>query len=151
MHRRTTFLAATLLAIAALGLSGCATAPGPQFAGLGAVPTGNASVYIYRKAALFAVGQSFKVDIDKAPAGAIFNASYLLAQVAPGAHTVTVKPGGMAKDFSLDINAEAGKNYFVEFVPNSGLLANPFFLGSETLARTEDQATKDLAALKSAK
>lgn len=147
MNRRN-LVAVTLCAAV---LAGCATAPGPTFKGLDTVATGSANVYVYRKSALFASGQSFKIDLNDKAVGEIFNASYLLLQVPPGAQTVTVKPGGFAKDFSYSLTAEAGKTHFVEFDFNGGLLGNAFFLGAKVVERQQGPAMKDLAELKSAK
>lgn len=132
-------------------LAGCATAPGPKFTSLEPVAADKANLYVYRRSAIFAIGQSFKVDLDQQPVGQIFNASYLMLQVPAGQHVVGVRPGGLAKTFVYNVSAEAGKNYFLEFDFNSGPLANPFFLGSEIKLREQEQAMKEMAEMNSAK
>ena len=142
-----------LLAVCVFSLlvGGCATAPGSKFTRLEPVAKDKAIVYVYRRSAFFAIGQSFKVDLDQKPVGEIFNASYLMLQVAPGQHVVGVRPGGLAKTFVYNVSAEAGKNYFLEFDFNSGPFANLFFLGSEIKQREQEQAMKDMGDMKSAK
>ena len=132
-------------------LGGCATAPGSKFTRLEPVAADKANLYVYRQGALFAMGQSFKVDLNQQPIGEIFNASYLMLQVPAGQHVIDVRPGGLAKTFAFNLSAEPGRNYFLEFDFNSGLLANPFFLGSEIKRREQEQAIKAMAELKSAK
>jgi hypothetical protein len=146
---RRLILALALAATAAL--AGCATAPGPQFSALKAAEPESASVYVYRRERFFAGGQRFKVDVDAKPVGEIFNASFLQLNLEPGKHLLTVKPGGLAKDFSLEINTAPGKTYFAEFDLNGGPLANAFFIGSELLERPQEKALEDLKTLKAAK
>ena len=144
---------ALLTFIATLALTGCATAPGASFSEFAVLKTATpdqASVYVYRRDRIFAVGQSSKVEVDLKPVGVIYNASFLNLTLAPGKHTIGVKPGGMAKEFALQIQAQPGKTQFVEFDLNGGPLANVFFLGSELLERPQDKALADLKALKSA-
>lgn len=93
---------------------------------------------------------SFTVGVDTKPVGELYNASFINLSLTPGKHTITVKPGGMAKNFALDIQALPGKTQFVEFDLNGGPLANIFFVGSELIQRPQDKALADLKTLKSA-
>lgn len=131
-------------------LAGCA-APGPKFSGLKPVANDKANVYVYRQSALFAIAQSFTVDVDKKPVGEIFNASYLMLEVPAGKHVIGVRPGLMAPHFAYSVTADAGKNYFLEFDMNSGPLANLFFVGSEIKQRDQAKAMNEMAEMKSAK
>ena len=149
---KSPFAALAFLAVAAsFALSGCATPPGAAFTDAKAAAADKTSVYIYRRDRLFAAAMSFPVEVDAKPVGALYNASFLNLNLEPGKHTITVKPGGFAKDFSLDTQALPGSTQFVEFDLNGGLLANMFFIGSELLERPQDKALADLKLLKSAK
>ncbi len=140
----------TLLAFAALLLTGCATAPGPQFTALEPPSTGKGAIYIYRTDRFFAMGQAFTVLIDKQKTGEIQNASYLRREMAPGKYTLTIEPGGFAKFFEHPMTVEAGKTTFYDFDFNSGPLANAFFIGSEIVRREQGKALEDLKACKRA-
>ena len=143
---RRLFLAMTVGA----ALVGCATATGPQFTSVQAASADSANVYVYRKDRAFAMGQSFDVAMDAKPVGNIVNASFLVLNTTPGKHTVTVHPG-LGTSFPLELSLEAGKTYFAEFELTNSLLANPFFIGSKLLERTQEQATVDLKTLKATK
>ncbi|MBC7620629.1 MAG: DUF2846 domain-containing protein [Candidatus Saccharibacteria bacterium] len=145
-NARRLVLAATVGA----ALVGCATATGPQFTNVQSVSGDSANVYVYRKDRSFAMGQSFDVALDKKPAGNIVNASFMLLNTVPGKHTVAIHPG-LGTSFPLEMSLEAGKTYFAEFELTNSLLANPLFIGSKLLERTQGQALEDLKTLKAAK
>lgn len=138
------------LTLSTAALFGCATAPGPMFQDVRATAADSGSVYVYRRDRLFASGEKFDVSIDKKVVGAIYNASFLTLDVAPGKHTVTVRPE-LSQGYDRDVNVEAGKTYFFEMDINGGLLANPLFIGSEFVERTQEDALPTLKLLKSAK
>ena len=138
------------LAVSLVVVLGACAAPGAKFTALAPVAADRAHVYVYRQSALYAIGQSFDVELNQKPVGEIFNASYLLLNVLAGPQVVTVKPGGLAKNSVYEIQTESGKNYFLEYSVNNSLLANPFFLGSGINTRSQEQALKDLQQLKSA-
>ena len=146
----TTARRLVLAITAGAALVGCATATGPQFTSLQSASADSANVYVYRKDRSFAMGQSFDVAMDAKPVGNIVNASFLLLNTTPGKHTVTVHPG-LGTNFPLEMKLEAGKTYFAEFELTNSLLANPFFIGSKLLERSQEQAIADLKALKAAK
>lgn len=131
-------------------LSACATAPGPQFSGVGKPTPTRGDIYLYRGEAFFASGQAFNVKVNGADAGQLFNASFLKLQLTPGEHTLTVDPGPLTKVSSKPIRVEGGKTGFYEYSFVTGPLANVFFLGSDIEHRDEAKAMEDLKALKAA-
>lgn len=144
---RRIVLASSLASLLVLGA--CATATGPQFTALDAVPTGQAHVYLYRKSALYASGAAYEVAHNGKPAGKLFNASYLVMPVAPGEHTFSVDERGLTSVKTFKVNAEAGKRYFVEYDSSKGLLLGMGLLSGST-AKGEAEALADLKALKRA-
>jgi hypothetical protein len=143
-------MSGTSLATAML-LSGCATSTGgPQFSALDAVPSGKASIYLYRNSSMFAIGQAFTVNLDGRSVGQLYNASYLQVAVAPGTHTIEVAPGGSAHVSKLDITVEIGKTVFYEYDFVKGPFANTFFVGANIEPRDEAKALADLKVLKRA-
>lgn len=133
-----------------VAMQGCATAPGALFAALEPVPAGKANLYIYRKAALYAMGAKYPVTAaDRTVVGELFNASYLLVSLNPGKHTFTVAEGGWASPKSFEVNVQAGANYFVEYDSSMGFLLGAGLL-SGSAVKTETQALADLQELKRA-
>lgn len=144
MKRRLTL---TLVLAAVAVLQGCATATGAPFASLEAVPAGKGHLYLYRKSALYASGQPFKVrGADGKLVGELFNASYLLLPLAPGKHSFTVDEGGFAKPKAFEVDVKSGNNYFVEYDASKGLLLGWGIL-SDSSSRSEAQALADLKGL----
>lgn len=140
-------LAASVALLSVVGA--CATASGPQFSSLEAVPGGQAQVYVYRKSALYASGAAYDVSVDGKSAGKLFNASYLVLPVTPGEHNVSVDERGLTSVKSFKVNAEASKRYFVEYDSSKGLLLG-FGLLSGSAAKGEAEALVDLKELKRA-
>jgi len=136
-------LAATLV------LGACATATGPQFTALEAVPAGQVNVVVYRKAALYASGGAYDVALNGKPAGKLFNASYLVIRVAPGEHSFSIDEGPLISLKTFKVTAEAGKRYFVEYDSSKGLLLG-WGLLSGSAAKGEPEALADLKELKRA-
>ena len=132
-----------------LALAACATATGPQFTALDAVPAEQANVYLYRKAALYASGAAYEVAHNGKPVGKLFNASYLVMPVAPGEHSFSVDERGLTSVKTFKLNAEAGKRYFVEYDSSKGLLLGLGLL-SGSAAKGEAEALADLKDLKRA-
>ena len=150
MTRSTTrrlILASTLAATFVLGA--CATATGPQFSALDAVATGQAHVYLYRKAALYASGAAYEVAHNGKPVGKLFNASYLVMPVAPGEQSFSVDERGLTSLKTFKVTAEAGKRYFVEYDSSKGMLLGLGLL-SGSAAKGEAEALADLKELKRA-
>jgi hypothetical protein len=140
-------LAATLGSVVMLGA--CATASGPQFSTLEAVPASQAHVYLYRKSALYASGAAFAVTHNGKDAGKLYNASHLVLPVSAGAHQFAVDEGGFASAKKFSIHAEAGKRYYVAYDSSNGLLLGGGLL-SGTATKSETQALADLKDLKRA-
>ncbi|WPC67815.1 DUF2846 domain-containing protein [Rhodoferax ferrireducens] len=132
-------------------LAGCATANGPAFTQVQAAPAGMAQLYLYRKSALYAVGASYAVTnmATKQTLGELYNASYLLLPLKAGKQVISVAEGGFASAKTFEVQAEAGKNYFVEYDSSKGLLLGLGLL-SGSAAKTETQALADLKDLRRA-
>ncbi|MGH6626663.1 MAG: DUF2846 domain-containing protein [Burkholderiaceae bacterium] len=146
MNRRS---ALSLVALTAM-LQACATPAGPTFSALEPTPAGRANLYIYRKAALYAMAAKYPVTAaDKTMVGELYNASYLLLPLKPGKHAFTVAEGGWASPKTFEVDVEAGKNYFVEYDSSKGLLLGAGLL-SGTAIKTEAQALADLKELRRA-
>jgi Protein of unknown function (DUF2846) len=136
-----------LAACTAVLLQGCATAPGAPFASLDPVPAGKGHLYVYRKAALYAVGAKYKVKAANGMVlGELYNASYLLLPVAPGKHQFSVEEASFLKPKTFEVDVKPGQNYFVEYDSSKGLLLGLGLL-SDSNARSEAQALADLKGL----
>jgi hypothetical protein len=131
-------------------LASCATAPGGQFSRLAETPSEMGDVYIYRQSALYAKAGAFKVTVDGKPAGSLFDGSYLLLRMNPGVHTLSVDPCLTCFSSTLQIQANAGNQIFLEYYFETGLLANSLFIGSSIEPRPIGTATADLKALNAA-
>ena len=132
-------------------LAGCATANGPAFTQVQAAPAGMAQLYLYRKSALYAVGAAYAVTNvqTKEALGELYNASYLVLPLKAGKQVISVAEGGFASNKTFEVQAEAGKNYFVEYDSSKGLLLGLGIL-SGSAAKTETQALADLKELRRA-
>lgn len=83
-------------------------------------PAGKANLYITRTSTLgFAV--LFQVHVDGELAGSIAADTYLLFEVDPGEHKISVTT--QESQDLLRVNAQSGGNYFVDVVPKFGWLA----------------------------
>jgi Protein of unknown function (DUF2846) len=141
------------LAVAAVvAVTGCATANGPAFSKIEPAPAGKAQLYLYRKAAIYAMGASYAVANvgTKQGYGELFNASYLVIALDAGKQVVSVDEKGWAKLKTFEVQAEAGKNYFVEYDSSKGLLLGAGLLSGST-GKTEAEALVDLKDLKDLK
>jgi hypothetical protein len=153
-HTATAATRRTVLGLAllpALIVAGCATATGPAFTALEAPPSGKAQLYLYRKSALYASGASYAVTnaATKKALGELFNASYLVLPLDAGKHVISVDERGFASTKNFEVQAEAGKSYFVEYDSSKGLLLG-WGLLSGSAAKTEVQALADLKDLRRA-
>jgi Protein of unknown function (DUF2846) len=140
------------LALASVvAIIGCATANGPSFTKIEAAPAGKAQLYLYRKSAIYAMGASYTVANvgTKQGYGELFNASYLVIALDAGKQVVSVDEKGWAKLKTVEVQAEAGKNYFVEYDSSKGLLLGAGLLSGST-GKTETEALADLRDLKRA-
>lgn len=73
------------------------------------IKPGKANIYVYRNES-FGAAVKIDVDFDGKPVGQTVAKSYFALEVAPGKHTVLSKAENNAV---LDVDAEAGKNYFI--------------------------------------
>ena len=104
-------------------LSGCASVPMANSerdnqAKKFAVKPGLSNIYVYRNESM---GAAVKMDVelDGKLVGQTMAKSYFALEVLPGKHTLISKA---ENDSILDVNAEAGKNYFVWQEVKMGLL-----------------------------
>lgn len=95
-------------------LSGCASVPMASSerdsqAKTFAVKSGLSNIYVYRNESM---GAAVKMDVelDGKLVGQTMAKSYFALEVSPGKHTLISKA---ENDSILDVNAEAGKNYYV--------------------------------------
>jgi Protein of unknown function (DUF2846) len=106
-------IAVCMLAAALLG--GCASVPmasvdaDAKAKTFVAPPAGQANIYVYRNETF---GSAIKMPLllDNQSIGDTGPHTYALRQVSPGKHTITSKT---EKDATLDVDAQAGKNYYV--------------------------------------
>jgi len=82
------------------------------------VKSDKANVYVYRNESMGAAVK-MDVDFDGKPIGQTVAKSYFALEVAPGKHTLISKA---ENDSVLDVDAEAGKNYFVWQEVKMGLM-----------------------------
>ena len=146
---RRTLLGMSLLS--ALAVGGCATASGPTFSRVEAPQPDKAQLYLYRKSAMYAAGGKYKVIAvaTSQPLGELFNASYLVLPLEVGPHVIGVEESVLISPKTFEIQAEAGKNYFVEYDSSKGwLLGWGILSGCEV--KTEEQALADLKDLRRA-
>ncbi len=137
------FVSASLAS--AVLFAGCASVPmaspeqdskAKQFSTTG----GKANIYIYRDETM---GSAIKMPllIDGMSVGDTVAHSYVLKEVSPGSHTIVSKT---ENDATLNVNAQAGKNYFVWQEVKMGMMT----AGS---ALHEVDAAKGQAAVKECK
>ena len=83
-----------------------------------AVKQDKANIYLYRNESM---GGAVKMDVllDGKPVGQTAAKTYMKLEVAPGQHTLTSKA---ENDDVLNVNTEAGKNYFIWQEVKMGIL-----------------------------
>ena len=141
---------AFLVLCAALLLFGISSrSPSLVFTTAGASASDKRGVILYRRGALAAYAQPFRVLVDGQPVGFIANASYLQLPLAPGSHQLQIAPGGLAKVTALQIHAETGGSTFYEFVFPTGWDMRPSFEGATIEPRNAQQALEALQGLRS--
>ncbi len=103
-----------------LGLVGCANVPlapvnedtrAKEFT----PDPSKASIYIFRDEGFIGAARTISVLIDGVTVGSTAPKTYFLIQVTPGKHKLASTEG---KFYSLDLNVEAGKLYFVRHIPH---------------------------------
>jgi hypothetical protein len=117
------------------------------FTAAGATGPDKRGIILYRRGALAAYAQPFRVLVDGKPVGFIANASYLRLSLAPGSHQLQIAPGGLAKVAALQIHAETGGSAFYEFVFPTGWDMRPSFEGAAIEPRDAPQALEALQEL----
>jgi hypothetical protein len=134
-----------LLAAAVLVFGISNRSPSMIFAATGFPGPDGRGIYLYRRGALAAWAQPFRVLVDGQPAGFIANASYVRLPLTPGTHQLQIAPGGLARVTTLQVQADNDGRAFYEFVFPTGWDMRPSFQGAAIEARDAAQA---LAALK---
>lgn len=111
------------LLVAAFLLTGCASVPMASVdhdtqAKTFAVESDKANIYLFRNESM---GAAVKMDVvlDGKPVGQTVAKTYMKFEVKPGQHTLISKA---ENDDVLNVNAEAGKNYFVWQEVKMGIL-----------------------------
>jgi hypothetical protein len=117
-------LLAGLALLAAVLASGCASvqmaSPEQDTAAKSfAVKPGMANIYVYRNET-FGAALKMPVALDGRLIGDTASKTYLLLQVPPGPHTVLSKT---ENDSTVQVNADAGHNYFVWQEVKMGMFA----------------------------
>jgi len=111
-----------LLAVTAL-VTGCASVPMASVdrdtqAKTFSVKPDKANIYVYRNES-FGAAVKIDVDLDGKPVGQTAAKTYFSLEVPPGKHTLSSKAENTD---TLDVIAEAGKNYFIWQEVKLGLL-----------------------------
>ena len=109
------------LAIAGLTLfvTSCATPPkadsaDDQRAETFEVKPGKANIYVYREDHFAGSGVVPQISLDDLPAGILGGGNYYRWEVPPGPHTLyAARP--YHSGAKLNVDTEAGRNYFIEF------------------------------------
>lgn len=140
-----------VVATAIVFSTGCATPTGAPFSTAATLPDGQAQLYLYRKSALGAGGQSFSVQLNKQDMGDLFNGSYMRLPVAPGEHVLSVKPGALSKTYEYKLQLVDKQTQYVEFELPPLILHTVFLLGSDITPRTPEQGAADMQGLKGVK
>jgi hypothetical protein len=114
MKGKALYLPTALFVLAVALLSGCASVPmsgaeDDTRAKSFAAPPGKANIYVYRNEAMGAA-VAMPVSLDGKMAGKTASKTYFLFQVDPGSYAVASHTENTA---TLQVNAEAGRNYFV--------------------------------------
>jgi hypothetical protein len=137
-----------LLSAAALVFGISSRSPSLAFMAAGSPGQDGHGIYLYRRGALAAWAQPFRILIDGQPAGFLANASYVRLPLTPGAHQLQIAPGGLAQVTTLQVQADTDGRAFYEFVFPTGLDMRPSFQGAAIEAREEAQALEALRGLR---
>ncbi len=100
-------------------------------------PDDKANLYVVRGGGLAARGVLFQVIMDGEILGAVAPGTYLLIEVEPGNHKVSVI--AEENQESVEVEAETRRNYFVEVSPKAGLTS-----GHVSVAALDDTTGRDL-------
>jgi hypothetical protein len=136
-----------LLLGAALLFGISSRSPGLAFAAAGLSDPDRREIYLYRRGALAAWAQPFRILVDGQPAGFLANASYVRLPLTPGTHQLQIVPGGLAQITTLQIHANTDGRAFYEFVFPTGWDMRPSFRGAAIEAREESHAIEALRNL----
>lgn len=137
-----------LLSAAVLVFGISSRSPSLIFTATGLPGHDSSGIFLYRRGALAAWAQPFRVLVDGQPAGLISNASYVRLPLTPGTHQLQIAPGGLAGVTTLQIQANNDGPVFYEFVFPTGWDMRPSFQGAVIEARDASQALAALQGLR---
>jgi hypothetical protein len=83
-------------------------------------PEGKANIYVFRLKEFFGDGILFQVAVDGSNASGIAPGTFRLFIADPGKRTVSVNSN--ENQDAVEIDAQAGRNYFVDISPKMGLI-----------------------------
>lgn len=138
-------LVATFITLIAL-LTGCshtikAGAPLPP------VAADKGDVYIYRAKSDIARGQIFYTTVDGKVGTSMSNGTYIVLNLAPGQHRITVSPGPFGFNRARTIQVVAGERSYYEFEFKPYADDKLHFEKTALLPRAAEVATADIAKL----
>ena len=119
-------LRGAIVVAAGLGIVGCASvptaAPELQAVALTFRPApGMARIYVYRAGGAFGGASKLSVAIDSQIVGRTAAGTYLMVELAPGAHRVSAPTG--ENESAVSIDAMADSIYFVKVWPKMGFFS----------------------------
>jgi hypothetical protein len=133
--------------VAVILLAACATVPMmSKQADIDAkrfhTPVESANLYVVRPTQYIGFLVVLEIILDGKPQGYLATGTYFVFDLVPGEHTVATKTDGGVT--AVKINAEAGRNYFVQVEPALGLMAanNETSILSDEEGRTRVRASK---------
>ena len=115
-----------VLVAASLSVAACVSVPTAppelQAVALTYKPSpGMARIYVYRAGSAFGGASKLSVAIDSQIVGRTAAGTYLMVELAPGAHRVSSPTG--ENESAVSIDAVADSNYFVKLWPKMGLFS----------------------------
>ena len=137
-----------LLSAAVLVFGISSRSPSLVFMAAGVPGPDGRGIYLYRRGALAAWAQPFRVLVDGQPAAFLANASYVRLSLMPGTHQLQIAPGGLAQVTTLQVEADTEGRAFYEFVFPTGWDMRPSFHGATIEAREVSQALEVLPGLR---
>ena len=106
------------LAILCAVTVGCVTSPtGRKFEEVEIVPSDSSTLYVFRASRFTGFLVVATLTLDGAESVKLGNGTYFVRRLEPGLHTLEIEKSGyhQGSEDELELNAEAGKAYFVEY------------------------------------
>ncbi len=85
-------------------------------------PEDKGNLYVVRPGSLIGVGMLLQIVVDGKVLGAVRSGTYLLADLTPGKHTVTVITESDSE--STDLAIKKGQNFFIQVKPTWGWISS---------------------------